>query len=243
MFGAPFEGTTPFARWCVQGRISLFPTYRGAPMPRSASNTSSTALRVHRASFLSEAEVLSFGLMLFLLLPSCGASTVNPRTRSEEPMALRPSDAARPFEARPGSIANPSRSAAPSSVYRPGEAVEILFEKAWYRGRVLSVLPDGRYEVAYDGWSHEWNRVAELGALRPATAAPGREVTSIATLEAGTAVLILWRGSWWPGRVLETLADGVRVGYDGYDPSNDETVGLDRLRIADAQPHGDAFHR
>jgi hypothetical protein len=52
-------------------------------------------------------------------------------------------------------------------------------------------------------------------------------------------VSVEWHGGWYPGRILELPAvDGIRIHYEGFDASWDETVPRSRLRrpVAPAQP-------
>lgn len=53
---------------------------------------------------------------------------------------------------------------APAGRYGPGQSVLIQWGDAWWPGRVLRCLPEGRYEVHYDGWSAQWDEV--VGADR-----------------------------------------------------------------------------
>jgi hypothetical protein len=50
-------------------------------------------------------------------------------------------------------------------------------------------------------------------------------------------VLISWGNQWWQGRVVQAYAEGsVRVTYDGWSSSFDETVPRSRLRLT-GEPH------
>jgi hypothetical protein len=109
----------------------------------------------------------------------------------------------------------------------------------WYPATIVEAIRRDRWEVAYDSWGSDWNRLVGPESLRPRQAAeqvaapdpPGRPVGSAAELREGSAVLILYGGTWYPGRVRHTTQEGtVRVGYDGYGDNWDETVELARLR-------------
>lgn len=48
----------------------------------------------------------------------------------------------------------------------------------------------------------------------------------------GTAVMVKWKGSWWPAHVMQVGPQGNRwfIHYDGYSSSWDEWVGPGRIR-------------
>lgn len=116
--------------------------------------------------------------------------------------------------------------------YKEGQAVDILYGSTWYPGRVLRVQGK-RYEVSYDGWSQNWNEWVDESRLRPLTL-PATDAASSKTATAqyavGDAVQIEWRGSWFPGRVLEVTKGRYKISYDGYESSSDEWVDPGRLR-------------
>ena len=106
-----------------------------------------------------------------------------------------------------------------------GQPVDILWQGSWYPGQVLDgPRGDGACYITYDGYDSSWDEWAAPSRLRPVAASdlcqPGRPVS------------IEWRGSWYPGRVLDGPGgDGsCKVGYDGYDSSWDEWVMPGRLR-------------
>lgn len=132
------------------------------------------------------------------------------------------------------------------SAHRVGDRVWIAFGQSWYPGKVVAVLQPSVYEVAYDGYSTDWNRVARPGQLRPFDSPPttegpptapsfqpdpGLPVEDITQLHAGMQVLILWNDTLWPGTVVRFEGDQVHVHYDGYAESWDETVPIERLSI------------
>ncbi len=132
------------------------------------------------------------------------------------------------------------------SAHQVGDRVWIAFGESWYPGKVVAVLQPSVYEVAYDGYSTDWNRVARPGQLRPFDSPPTAEgpptapsfepdpgipVQDITQLHAGMQVLILWNDTLWPGTVVRFEGDEVHVHYDGYAESWDETVPIERLSI------------
>ncbi len=122
------------------------------------------------------------------------------------------------------------------SGFAVGDEVLVEYGGTWYPARVQAVLPDGRVEIAYDGYNQDWNEAVGPTRIRPrgALAAPGTPVPSAAQLAKGAAVFVEWRGQWYPGRVRAVTPDQrVEVAYDGYDDQWNETVGLARLRVAD----------
>jgi hypothetical protein len=63
-------------------------------------------------------------------------------------------------------------------------------------------------------------------------AIPSAEATSICAV--GNRAQVLWKGEWYPARVLQVSADGDRcyINYDGFSSSWDEWVGGDRIRVS-----------
>jgi hypothetical protein len=59
----------------------------------------------------------------------------------------------------------------------------------------------------------------------------GQVVTAQTALHAGDTVAIEWQGQWYSGHVVTLVGNTVRVHYDGYDASQDETVARARLRV------------
>lgn len=47
---------------------------------------------------------------------------------------------------------------------------------------------------------------------------------------AGSAVLVKWKGSWWPAQVVQVGPKRWFIHYDGYNNSWDEWVGPGRIR-------------
>ena len=70
----------------------------------------------------------------------------------------------------------------------------------------------------------------------PAAAAPAAPPAAPAVrFPAGSAVEVLWSGTWYAATVREALGeDRWRIGYDGFGASWDETVGADRIRARNA---------
>lgn len=146
------------------------------------------------------------------------------------------------------SVANvESTDAVVSHAYASGDRVWIRFGEAWYPGRVAEELAPGVYEVGYEGYDAEWNRVARAPQLRayddpppsellsdaPPNAAPqaGHPVNDVMQLQSGDHVLVLWNERWWPAEVRSVREGEAEIRYDGYDASFDEWVGADRLSV------------
>jgi len=155
-----------------------------------------------------------------------------------------------PEPANPCEVSPPAPSPTPgdpASAYEQGQRVWIRFGERWYPGAVVSVLRTDVFEVAYDGYDADWNRVARPPDLRPydqppnrsdlATTPPsampagGHPVDHVSQLHDGMHVLILWNEQWWPGVVLRLEGEEAWVRYDGYDQASDERVGPDRITV------------
>ena len=145
-------------------------------------------------------------------------------------------------------VARRSSSAQPTAVeeagpgntktrYQAGQGVDVYYAATWYPGRVLQVQGD-RYEISYDGWSATWNEWVTASRLRARTEARMVETPdSVASATAvpgsysvGDQVQIEWRGSWYPGAILEARGDRYKITYEGYSSSWDEWVKISRLR-------------
>lgn len=164
--------------------------------------------------------VLVLGASVFLMLQSPGSSRVVDR------------------EAGPGD---------PSTRYQVAQQVDIHYGASWYPGRILQVNADS-YEISYDGWSSHWNESVTASRLRARAPAPSAEApapvsakapapsveapppVAAGTYTAGDNVQIEWKGSWYPGRILEVGGVRYKITYDGYSSSWDEWVETARLR-------------
>lgn len=141
------------------------------------------------------------------------------------------------------------RPSAPASTggYAQGDRVWIRFGEHWYPGRVVSEIAPGIYEVGYEGYDTDWNRVARPEQLRaydqppptaelpnsPPSVLPeaGHPVDDVQRLRPNDRVLVLWNEVWWPGIVVSVQGDQAEVRYDGYGPEHDELVGSERLTL------------
>lgn len=97
-----------------------------------------------------------------------------------------------------------------------GQRAQVLWKGNWYPARVLDVKADLCF-ITYEGYDSSWNEWVEPQRFRP-------------LFQSGAAVDILWRGQWYPGRVLEVSGNSYKITYDGYDSSWDEWVEPERLR-------------
>lgn len=73
----------------------------------------------------------------------------------------------------------------------------------------------------FDEWKACTDFIPDGGA---APAAPASAYSE------GDAVMVEWKGSWWPARVLKAKSDSWLIHYDGYASSWDEWVGPSRIR-------------
>lgn len=82
------------------------------------------------------------------------------------------------------------------------------------------------------------------GTARPRAPTPpqsvsnpgGVEPDARTQLQIGMAVGVEWQGSWYAGHIVALRGERVRIHYDGYDPSTDETVPRRRLRVGASFP-------
>lgn len=107
-----------------------------------------------------------------------------------------------------------------SKTARVGEHVEVQAEGSWWKGRVLETKGD-QVKVRFYGWAESYDEWATPDRVR----APRVEARAV-----GSKVEIEWKGTWYPGRVIETRGNLHKITYDGYDASWDEWVPQKRLR-------------
>ena len=91
-----------------------------------------------------------------------------------------------------------------------GQRGEVLWKGAWYPARVINVSNNSCY-ITYEGYDSSWDEWVEPGRFR-------------AVFAIGQSVRILWKGKWYPGRILNINRDKYFITYDGYDSSWDEWV-------------------
>ena len=109
------------------------------------------------------------------------------------------------------------------SVCSPGQRGEVLWKGKWYPAQVLDAKGNRCY-ITYDGYSKSWDEwvgPARFRSYAPAPAQGGYQI--------GQSVQILWKGKWYPGKILDASRNRYYITYDGYSSSWDEWVGPARL--------------
>ena len=91
-----------------------------------------------------------------------------------------------------------------------GQRGEVLWKGSWYPAQVLNTSGNSCY-ITYDGYDSSWDEWIEPSRFR-------------STFHVGQSVRILWKGQWYPGRILAISSNSYRITYDGYDSSWDEWV-------------------
>jgi hypothetical protein len=146
-----------------------------------------------------------------------------------------------------------------------GDAVQIEWGGSWWAGSVVALKEDGKVRITYSGYDNSWDENVPRTRLRlpgenkptrgggggkPANTNPGptdtdplravlsnRPVTEATRLKEGDAVRVEWGGNWWAGSVLSVQKNGtVRIHYEGWDSSWDETVPRSRLCLPPSGP-------
>ena len=91
-----------------------------------------------------------------------------------------------------------------------GQRGEALWRGSWYRAQVMQVSSYQCF-ITYEGYDSSWDEWVETDRWR-------------ASFATGDRVNILWKGSWYPGRILAVSGNSYKITYDGYDSSWDEWV-------------------
>ena len=104
-----------------------------------------------------------------------------------------------------------------------GQRGEVLWKGKWYPAQVLDTSGRQCY-ITYDGYSSSWDEWIGPSRFRPYAPA-----SSNSAYRAGQSVQILWKGKWYPGRVLDVSGNRYFITYDGYSSSWNEWVGPARL--------------
>ncbi|MCA9523067.1 MAG: hypothetical protein KC609_18960 [Myxococcales bacterium] len=107
--------------------------------------------------------------------------------------------------------------------YNVGQSVSVLWKGKWYAARVLAVRPNSWY-IKYKGYSASWNEWVGPGRIRP------RHVMHHGVYPVGTPVMVLWKGKWYPARVLQARPNSWYIKYKGYGSNWNEWVGPGRIR-------------
>lgn len=110
----------------------------------------------------------------------------------------------------------------PAHACTPGERGEVLWGGSWYPATVLQAS-NGQCYITYEGYSSSWDEWVTPDRFRSSSA------PATASYQPGDAVMILWNGTWYPGRILQVNGGQYYITYDGYSSSWDEWVGSDRL--------------
>jgi hypothetical protein len=115
-------------------------------------------------------------------------------------------------------------SAVHAQVCSTGDRADVLWKGKWYPASVTRVNSDqSRCYIHYTGYGSNWDEWVGADRIRVhARAAAGHNV--------GDAVMVKWKGKWYPASVLRAQGGQYYIHYDGYDNSWDEWVGHGRIR-------------
>ncbi|MBW2455139.1 MAG: caspase family protein [Deltaproteobacteria bacterium] len=106
--------------------------------------------------------------------------------------------------------------------YPVGAAIDVYWGKKIWPAKVERA--DGSFHfISYPGWPPYWNEW--ITSRRIVGAAPAK-----GAIAKDAAVMVEWRGDWWPAQVLERKGNRYLIHYDGYEANWDEWVGPDRIR-------------
>ena len=109
-----------------------------------------------------------------------------------------------------------------------GDRAVVNWKGQWYPATVIKTKGNRCY-VHYDGYHKSWDewvgpqRIRLTGSQDPAPAGGSAYST-------GEAVMVSWKGSWWPAHVVKVGDQRWYITYDNYDSSWNEWVGPDRIK-------------
>lgn len=100
-----------------------------------------------------------------------------------------------------------------------GKMVEVLWGGTWYRAKILKV-DNGFHWITYPGWPSVWDEWVMDDRIR----------TTTTTGPAKKAVMVEWKGTWYPAEILKTEGGKFLIHYLGYGSEWDEWVTAERVR-------------
>ena len=97
-----------------------------------------------------------------------------------------------------------------------GQKGKVLWQGTWYSAKVLD-KSNNKCFITYEGYNSSWDEWVGADRFR-------------GDYEVGQSVEILWKGTWYPGRILDIKGNQYKITYTGYNSSWDEWVETARLR-------------
>jgi hypothetical protein len=108
--------------------------------------------------------------------------------------------------------------------YPAGADIEVYWGGKVWAAKVERAEGEFHF-ISYPGWAAYWNEWVTSRRIVDASA-------DDQALSKAVAVMVEWRGTWYPAKVLDRKAGRYLIRYDGYDASWDEWVGPRRVRLA-----------
>lgn len=90
------------------------------------------------------------------------------------------------------------------------QRAEVYWEGNWYQATVLDV-EDNSCFISYEGSDSSWDEWVQAERFR-------------IPFGTGDSVRVLWKGEWYPARILNVSDSNYYIHYEGYDSSWDEWV-------------------
>ena len=131
--------------------------------------------------------------------------------------------------------------------FNVGEDVRVVWRGAWHSGRVVRLIGESLWEVAYEVERVSRKEIVTTDRLKKAPAPVKSDVKpkGVAvkpkdegsppgtTFAPGDAVLIHYKWAWLPGTIVRVASEvSWEIAYNGYSARWNEVVGLDRIRHA-----------
>jgi hypothetical protein len=110
---------------------------------------------------------------------------------------------------------------APSAKASATAGIQVLWGGSWWDATALESR--GRTtKIHYTGWGTEWDEWVEGSRIR-------RAPPPLTNPRVGIDVEIEWKGSYWPGRIVQKRDRWLKVHYAGWGAEWDEWVEQRRL--------------
>ncbi len=111
-----------------------------------------------------------------------------------------------------------------------GDHASVLWGGKWWPATVIQVGSYGdKCKIHYTGYGNNWDEW--VGPSRIRIAGGPAAAVNVGGFGVGNAVMVKWKGRWWPAHVMQVSGNKLFIHYDGYGSNWDEWVGPGRYRM------------